>query len=657
MAAIAAVGRPFLHLQRIERGLRAGHGSREEPGRLPRHRISTLWIGHVVVKRQPQARTGAGRTAAGGDPRLVDLPLGRSAADGLQGPGGIGERRLYRRLDARIHRLLDEPVFGRHHGHSGRKQFRQHACQTTHPVAPLPATAMDEEEQRRGLISRGLWRLPKVHHLLGMGAVGDVRDGRRRAKLPLVGGLERIHRWDVDVFIDEVGLHGLPPSVVCTGEAGHDVWMLLHQVVLLARISSDVVEFPRRWTVFHIHEAPLPLANAALAILGLRHLATIPAAQVREQRPVGPRGFSVSQERHEASAFHLGRHIRRYRHAGELTERRQHVDVRRHGRHIDARGQRARPPPEAGHPRAAAIGRALHPAHPGIEDRGSRGRTVVGREHDERVVGQPPRIELLHQPADVRVDVLDHAVELGDLRPLPRVLHARCLNLREIPRVGAGRAVERRVGRVRREIAEERLPLRPAAVDPVDRGIKEDVGAVALGLHERAVAANHRIEIGVPRRVATAAREALPDTAAAVDEDAVEAPLARLVGVFVAQVPLAEDAICVAGRLEKLRQRRGREGQPFAFVDRVGDTGAKFVPAGHERRPGGRAGGARVKLREPNALRMQSVEVRRADDGIAMGRDVAVALVIGHHVDDVRLLPRRDSRCRPRLNRRTIHCG
>ena len=81
------------------------------------------------------------------------------------------------------------------------------------------------------------------------------------------------------------------------------------------------------------------------------------------------------------------------------------------------------------------------------------------------------------------------------------------------------------------------------------------------------------------------------------------------------------------------------------------------MTAGHERRPRGRTGGARVKLGEPNALRMQSVEVRRADDGIAMGRDVAVALVIGHHVDDVRLFARRDSRCRPRLNRRTIHCG
>ena len=81
------------------------------------------------------------------------------------------------------------------------------------------------------------------------------------------------------------------------------------------------------------------------------------------------------------------------------------------------------------------------------------------------------------------------------------------------------------------------------------------------------------------------------------------------------------------------------------------------MTAGHERRPRGRAGGARVKLGEPHALRMQSVEVRRTDDGIAMGRDVAVALVIGHHVDDVRLLTRRDGRCRPdRLGRRSIRC-
>ena len=435
MAAIAAVGRPLLHLERIERGLRARHGGRKEPGRLPRHRIGTLWIGHVVVKRQPQTRAGAGRAAAGGDPRLVDLPLGRSAADGLQGPGGIGERRLYRRLDARIHRLLDKPVFDRYHGDSSRKHLRHHARQAAHPVAALPAATMDEEQQRRGRVGRGLWRLPEVHHLLRMGTVGGIRHSRRRAELPLVGGLERIHGGDGGILIHEIGLHGLPPAVVLGGEAGHDLRLLLREVLPLFRIGGNVVELPCRGTVFHIHKAPLPLANAALAVLGLRLLAAIPAAQVREQRPVGPRGFSVSQERHEASAFHLGRHLMRYRHAGKLTERRQHVDVRRHGRHIDAGWQRARPPPEAGHPGAAAIGRALHPAHPGIEDRGTRGGAVVGREHDERVVGETPLVELLHQPADVRVDVFDHAVELRDLGPRLRVLHASGLELREVRRV------------------------------------------------------------------------------------------------------------------------------------------------------------------------------------------------------------------------------
>ena len=432
MAAIAAVGRPLLHLERVERGLRARHGSRKDPGRLPRHRIGTLWIGHVVVKRQPQTRAGAGRAAAGGDPRLVDLPLGRSAADGLQGPGGIGERRLYRRLDARIHRLLDKPVFDRYHGDSSRKHLRHHARQAAHPVAALPAATMDEEQQRRGRVGRGLWRLPEVHHLLRMGTVGGIRHSRRRAELPLVGGLERIHGGDGGILIHEIGLHGLPPAVVLGGEAGHDLRLLLREVLPLFRIGGNVVELPCRGTVFHIHKAPLPLANAALAVLGLRLLAAIPAAQVREQRPVGPRGFSVSQERHEASAFHLGRHLMRYRHAGKLTERRQHVDVRRHGRHIDAGWQRARPPPEAGHPGAAAIGRALHPAHPGIEDRGASGGAVVGREHDERVVGQLPLVELPHEAAEVRVDVFDHAVELRDLRPLPRVLYARGLELREI---------------------------------------------------------------------------------------------------------------------------------------------------------------------------------------------------------------------------------
>jgi len=189
---------------------------------------------------------------------------------------------------------------------------------------------------------------------------------------------------------------------------------------------------------------------------------------------------------------------------------------------------------------------------------------------------------------------------------------------------------------VGRQIAEEGLLLVAAAVDPVERRAEEHVGAVALGPHELTVAADRGIEIGVARGVAAAAGKALPDPAAAVDEDPVESPLPGLIRVLVAQVPFAEDARRVAGRTpEQLRQRDRGLREPLPLEDRMADAGAELVPTGQERRPRGGAGGADVKLGEPHRLLAKPIEVRRLDHPVAVGGDVAVALVVGHHVDDV----------------------
>ena len=66
-----------------------------------------------------------------------------------------------------------------------------------------------------------------------------------------------------------------------------------------------------------------------------------------------------------------------------------------------------------------------------------------------------------------------------------------------------------------------------------------------------------RVEVGIAGHVAAAAGVGLTDAAGPVDEHLVEAAPAGLVGRLVAQVPLAEDAGSVAGRLEYLGQRRG----------------------------------------------------------------------------------------------------
>ena len=173
-------------------------------------------------------------------------------------------------------------------------------------------------------------------------------------------------------------------------------------------------------------------------------------------------------------------------------------------------------------------------------------------------------------------------------------------------------------------------------LDPAQGGGEEEVGAEALRLHEGAVVADDRVEVLVARRIGAAAVVGLADAAGAVDEGLVEAALVRLVGFLVAEVPLAEDAGGVAGGLEDLRQDGGVERHALAFEDRVRDAVLHRVPAGHQGRAGRRAGRADQEAGEASARVVQLVEIRRLDPRMPMPSDRRVALVVGHHQDDVR---------------------
>ena len=59
------------------------------------------------------------------------------------------------------------------------------------------------------------------------------------------------------------------------------------------------------------------------------------------------------------------------------------------------------------------------------------------------------------------------------------------------------------------------------------------------------------------------------------------------------------------------------------------------VSSGQQHRPSWRAADRDVEVREANALISQPVEVRRLQHGVAVTREVAVALVIGDEEDDV----------------------
>ena len=62
---------------------------------------------------------------------------------------------------------------------------------------------------------------------------------------------------------------------------------------------------------------------------------------------------------------------------------------------------------------------------------------------------------------------------------------------------------------------------------------------------------------------------------------------------------------------------------------------SEAVAPGQELAARGRAHGGDVEVGQADGLGVQAVEVRRLEDRIAVAREVAVALVVGHDDDDV----------------------
>ena len=182
---------------------------------------------------------------------------------------------------------------------------------------------------------------------------------------------------------------------------------------------------------------------------------------------------------------------------------------------------------------------------------------------------------------------------------------------------------------VGRQVREER-PV-PIGFDEPHRAVEPDVGAVARVLLGLAV-----VPVGVVEVVVAPEVRRLADAAAAVDQDLLESAILRPEGVVVAEVPFAEDARAVAPRREDIRHRHLVAAEQRPAQDRVPDARAVAVAPGHQRGPRRRAGRAHVEIRQADALAMQRVDVRRAEDRIAVAAQVAVALVVGDHQNDVR---------------------
>src|SRR3954453_14889294 len=102
-----------------------------------------------------------------------------------------------------------------------------------------------------------------------------------------------------------------------------------------------------------------------------------------------------------------------------------------------------------------------------------------------------------------------------------------------------------------------------------------------------------------------------------MNENLIESTPARLISFSISEMPFAENARSVAGRLQHLRDCGRMQAHTLALQDRVGHAGAEFVFSGHQRGPGGSTGRADMKVTEPEALRVKVIEIRRLDNRIS----------------------------------------
>ena len=321
-------------------------------------------------------------------------------------------------------------------------------------------------------------------------------------------------------------------------------------------------------------------------------------------RPVARR---TDEEREQIDA--VDRDVDRRGRTDGGGKRRQHVDGRRDPVDIAARRDAARPAPEARHLHGAVVQRALLAAQAGVEAlllarrerevARRRARAVIARVEHDRVVGQVQVVEHRQQASDVPVDVGHHAVEPGE--HLAEALLA-------VGRRPALRHLQRRVRSVGGEVGEER----PGSMrfHERDRGIGEDIGAVALGAHRHTVAMEHRVGVRLafaPVVLPVVAR--LADATGVVHERLVEPEVACPHRVGVPQVPLPERPGAVAdvaeqrtdGHLAGVDHRAPAEGvdRPRALVVAPGHqagasrraerTGSSTASAGCSRRAARRA--------------------------------------------------------------------
>ena len=303
---------------------------------------------------------------------------------------------------------------------------------------------------------------------------------------------------------------------------------------------------------------------------------------------------------------------------------------------------------------------------------------MIGHEDDHGTVELTALIQIVDEPTDVQIEVLDHGcVEFlragisaplvcGQFRPrgrdrleviqygarwnhadFRRSCDSRLAQL-VIARIVAARVVvqpilwhlQRQVGRGVGRICE---PGRGTVM--VLKELDQLVGVVIRRveiLWQVLVRNAHAIEF-VETRIAEKRLGKVAGQGCELNERAVESARGRRVGRFKSQVPFAGRISRVARILQQLRQTRPVETQahrtqtdiePLPGLQRCGSTGA-----GHQHHPRLHAAPVRVEVREPDAAECKLVEVWRGNFAPKCAY-VRVTQVVGHDQENVGALIR-----------------
>ena len=92
----------------------------------------------------------------------------------------------------------------------------------------------------------------------------------------------------------------------------------------------------------------------------------------------------------------------------------------------------------------------------------------------------------------------------------------------------------------------------------------------------------------------------------------------------------------VAGGGEDLGHRRKVAAQVRAAAADVHRAVAQRIDAGHELPAGGCAHRGHMEIREADTLGLQPIQVRGLQHGVAVPGEIAVALIVDQHEEDIR---------------------